>query len=80
MLSTAKERWITGLPQVIVSDNFEEDYQDFISTLIKVGNQKPIYEKLQKSWEAWMENNGDDRSTFAGTATVIPQWKAVMGW
>ncbi len=80
MLSTAEERWIEGLPKVITSSNFDADYKDFIAALIKVGNQKPIYEKLQNAWENWMKENGDDRDTYAGTATAIPQWKAVMGW
>ena len=79
MLTTLDSRWKEGLAEVITSADFESAYQKFIKSLISVGNLKPVYDKLQKQWEAWLKQNGDDRAQM-GKGTVIPEWKKVMGW
>jgi hypothetical protein len=81
--STADERFDGGIAKLITApseDAFEAEYNDFINTLIRVTNWKPIYEARQQRWLDWMKaNNIDDRADLK-TVDPIPEWKDVMGW
>ena len=78
-LVTAEQRWREGLARVVIAGDFEQAYSSFLTTLVRTANWKPIYAKLQKQWEAWLEVNGDDRKDL-GTITWRPEWKDAMGW
>ena len=76
---TAEQRWKEGLARVVIADNFEQAYGSFLNSMVKTANWKPIYEKLQNQWEAWLGVNVDDREHL-GTITWRPEWKEAMGW
>lgn len=80
-LSTAAQRVLNSLADVITADSFDRAYDQFIEDLIGVtGNWRAIYEARQTRWLDWMDSNGVDDRDSLGSSTPVAQWRSVMGW
>lgn len=80
-LSTAAQRVLNTLADVITATNFDQAYNQFIDGLIGVtGNWRAIYNSRQQRWMDWMTENGIDDRRELGSSTPVSQWRRVMGW
>ena len=81
--ATADQRLEQSLAAILTAESpaqFDEYFSDMLGQMIKVTNWKPVYEKKQKNWEAWMKSNNTDDTASLKTVTPRSEWKDTMGW
>lgn len=81
--ATAEQRFDESLSAILTAKTaaeFEKNYQSTLSSLSRITNWKPVYEKKQAAWEDWMKKNSIDDRRSLRTVTPRPEWKEVMDW
>ncbi len=82
-VATATERFLGSFAALVTAPSeaeFEQKYEEFIDTMVRIGNWKAIYDGKQKRWVDWMtQNDYDDRDELK-TVTARPEFKEIMGW